>query len=166
MEMNESRSGPTFIYGMRARLQGDEYRALLAARDCTRLYRTRNGTAAPSIDRLIRFAQGVWLETTPGSRPAHHCRAEALRFRPRTPGESRESRVHESGGFALRYSPAAGDLVVQPVRWGETGVVSYRTGEAGALLRTFEHREPRPGDAYLHPRNNYWVLPRSMDARQ
>lgn len=166
LEMSESRSGPKLIYGMRARLQGDEYLALLAARDCARLYRTRNGKTAPSIDQLIDFARAVWLETTPGKRPAHHCRAESLRFRPRIAGESRDSRVHESGRFGLRYSPESGTVVVRPVRWGDTGVISYWADEAGHLFRTFENRDPGPGDAYMHRRNNYWVYPRSMDATQ
>jgi hypothetical protein len=166
LEMTEFRSGPKPIYGMRARLQGDEYLALLAARDCIQLYRTRHGKAAPSIDQLIDFARAVWLETMPASRPVHHCRAESLRFKPRGAAESRDSRVHESGTFGLRYSAESGTVVVRPVRYGETGVVSYAADESGHLFRTLENRDPRPGDAYMHPRDNYWVFPHSMDAGQ
>jgi hypothetical protein len=162
----EFRKGPPFVYGMRARIQGDEYTALRVAASCAKLYHSRAGKPAPSIDTLIAFARSVWLESTPGDRPSHACKADGLRFRPRLSGEASDSRVHESGVFTLRYSPRAGMLVVRPLRWGETGVVSYRSDPTRGMMRTFENREPAPGDEYLHPRLGYWVLPRSSDAKQ
>jgi hypothetical protein len=75
--------------------------------------------------------------------------------------------VHESEAFVLRYAPQARSvtLITRPVRWGETGVVSYRSEEFGARFRTLENRDPRPGDEYIYPDRGYWVLPRSASAK-
>jgi hypothetical protein len=165
--MQEYREGPPSAYGMDAMLEGGENPAILSAVACARLHRARTGRPAPTIDSLLTFARNVWMESTPGDRPSHRCQADALRFRPRRKGEAQDLRVHESEVFVLRYSPhpKSVTLITRPVRWGETGVVSYRSEESGARFRTYENRDPRPGDEFIHPDRGYWVLPRSSSAK-
>jgi hypothetical protein len=165
LDLQESREDPDFIYGMRARLQGDEAETLQVAWECAKLYRRTNGRAAPSIDHLVdsllRSLSAAKLRLPPGDRDWEDCTPQDLRFRRRAAGERSDTRVHESGRFVLRYSvgPSGVTMAVRPVRWGETGIISYRREELTGMFRTFENREPVATDEYFHPQRRNWMRP-------
>jgi hypothetical protein len=109
------------------------------------------GTVDAQNFRLM-VGQSIPFEACVSQSPiSHACDASALTFRPRSPGDAPDTRVDEAGRFRLGYSRSARGftIVVNPVRWGETGVLSYRVGDAGRLLRTLENRDPTEMDEHL-----------------
>jgi hypothetical protein len=159
--VQEARSAPKFTYGPQARVQGDEDMALHSAVSCLTLHRARTGRVPPSLDSLVTFARALRDTTRLGTPLPGNCDYDALRFRAAEHGTPANSRVHESGLFSLRYTPRASGclLVVRPLRYGETGVVSYRYEDPDGWRRTFENREPAPIDDYLDRDRRIWMVP-------
>jgi hypothetical protein len=66
--------------------------------------------------------------------------------------------IHESGRFAMRYLAlsAHAAIEVRPVRYGETGVASYRYEAPALLLRTLDDRAPNARDERYDAKAQGW----------
>ena len=167
LELKEIRTGPPFVFGPQATIQGTELETLKAALACANLYRERNGRDVASLDSLLRFAAGAWAAMDPQERPSTRCRGDRLHFRPHSPELSATTALYESGQFTLQYHLARSgrSFVVRPVRWGESGVLSYALEEPGPIRRTVENRAPVVTDEFYLLDPGSWYFPRSQDAK-
>jgi hypothetical protein len=134
------------LYGQVVKLHGEELTAIRSAAACAQVHERETGRVAPSFDSLRAFALSKWAEKRK-STPEGCDYGELAAF---TPVSSAEKNVmgHESGRFTMRYLPrgAHAAIEVRPVRYGETGVVSYRYEAPALLLRTLEDRAPNARD--------------------
>jgi hypothetical protein len=168
LEFRETRTGPPFVFGPAATIQGNELETLKSALACANLYRERNGRDVPSLDSLLRFAARSWTAMNGQERVSTRCKGDRLHFHPHSPELPDNTARYESGQFTLSYqlTRSGRKFVVRPVRWGVSGLLSYGLEEPGSIRRTVEDRPPLVTDEFYLLDPGYWYFPRSQDANQ